>query len=176
MNRHFDRRPVPARRQRGATLVVVLILLLVMTLLGLASLRGTVLEERMTSSLLDRSLAFQSAETALREAEAVLAPGPAFPAAGCVAGLCARPDPALPERWLDPAFNGWRAATSNQEAKVGQPEWFVEAMGQGPNWALCDTEIPVSPNCLKDRFRISARSNAANGRAAILLQTTYAAF
>ena len=42
MNRHFDRRPVPARRQRGATLVIVLILLLVMTLLGLASLRGTI--------------------------------------------------------------------------------------------------------------------------------------
>ena len=34
-------------RQRGATLVVVLVLLLVMTLLGLASLRGTLLEERI---------------------------------------------------------------------------------------------------------------------------------
>ena len=35
--------PTP-RRQTGASLVVVLILLLVMTLLGLAVLRGTLLE------------------------------------------------------------------------------------------------------------------------------------
>lgn len=57
-------------RQQGAALVIVLLLLLVMTLLGLASLRATVLEERMTGALFDRSLAFQAAEAALREGEA----------------------------------------------------------------------------------------------------------
>src|SRR5690606_40260651 len=67
-------------RQQGASLVVVLILLLVMTLLGLAVLRGTLLEERMSANMYDRSLAFQQAESALREAEekvrnAVLANG-----------------------------------------------------------------------------------------------------
>jgi len=56
-------------RQRGASLVVVLVLLLVMTLLGLAVLRGTLLEERMSANMFDRSLAFQQAESALREAE-----------------------------------------------------------------------------------------------------------
>lgn len=55
--------------QRGASLVIVLILLLVMTLLGLAVLRGTLLEERMSANMYDRSLAFQQAESALREAE-----------------------------------------------------------------------------------------------------------
>jgi type IV pilus assembly protein PilX len=55
--------------QRGASLLVVLILLLVMTLLGLAVLRGTLLEERMSANMYDRSLAFQQAESALREAE-----------------------------------------------------------------------------------------------------------
>ncbi|WP_024869838.1 pilus assembly PilX family protein [Pseudoxanthomonas suwonensis] len=57
------------RRQRGASLIIVLILLLVMTLLGLAVLRGTLLEERMSANMYDRSLAFQQAESALREAE-----------------------------------------------------------------------------------------------------------
>ncbi|WP_372015311.1 pilus assembly PilX family protein [Pseudoxanthomonas sp. 10H] len=57
------------RLQRGASLVVVLVLLLVMTLLGLAVLRGTLLEERMSANMYDRSLAFQQAESALREAE-----------------------------------------------------------------------------------------------------------
>ena len=57
------------RRQSGVALIVVLILLMVMTLLGLASLRGTLMEERMSANLFDRSLAFQAAESALREAD-----------------------------------------------------------------------------------------------------------
>ena len=59
--------------QRGVSLVVVLILLLIMTLLGLAVLRSTLLEERMSANLYDRSLGFQSAEAVLREAESVMA-------------------------------------------------------------------------------------------------------
>lgn len=58
--------------QSGAALVIVLLLLLVMTLLGLASLRATLLEERMSGALYDRSLAFQAAELAMREAEAFI--------------------------------------------------------------------------------------------------------
>lgn len=57
-------------RQKGAALIIVLLLLLVMTLLGLASLRSTLLEERMAGALYDRGLAFQAAESALRAGEA----------------------------------------------------------------------------------------------------------
>ncbi|WP_031327456.1 PilX N-terminal domain-containing pilus assembly protein, partial [Xanthomonas phaseoli] len=60
-------------RQKGVSLVVVLILLLIMTLLGLAVLRSTVLEERMSANLVDRNLSFQAAEAALREGEALAA-------------------------------------------------------------------------------------------------------
>jgi len=82
------------QRQRGASLIVVLVLLLVMTLLGLAVLRGTLLEERMSANMFDRSLAFQQAESALREAEdkvrnAVLANGN-----GWVIGVKCGTDPA----------------------------------------------------------------------------------
>ena len=58
-----------SKRQRGVALVVVLILLLIVTLLGLASMRGALLEERMSGNLYDRSLSFQAAERALREAQ-----------------------------------------------------------------------------------------------------------
>ena len=57
------------RRQRGVALLVVLMLLLIMTLLGLASLRGSIMEERMSANLFDRSLMFQAAESALRQGE-----------------------------------------------------------------------------------------------------------
>ncbi len=161
-------------RQGGATLVVVLILLLVMTLLGLASLRSTILEERMTSNLLDRSLGFQVAEAGLREAEATLTPNPAnFPAVGCDAnGLCARPDPTATERWLDAGFNGWRTG-SVFDPSTDAPQYIVEEMGEGPNWRDCDKLSPIHPLCLTPRYRVTVRSQQA-GRASVLLQTVFA--
>lgn len=57
------------RRQRGAVLIVSLIMLLVMTLLGVSSMKGSAMEEKMTRNLHDKNLAFQAAEAALRAAE-----------------------------------------------------------------------------------------------------------
>src|SRR3546814_1628511 len=67
--------PPQPHMQRGASLIVVLILLLVVTLLGLAALRTTILQERMSANLFDRSLSFQAAETALREGQVAIQNG-----------------------------------------------------------------------------------------------------
>ncbi len=56
-------------RQRGAVLVFALLLLLVMTILGVASIGNSLLEERMSGNFYQSSSAIQSAETALRVAE-----------------------------------------------------------------------------------------------------------
>ena len=56
-------------RERGVSLVVGLIFLVVLTILGLMALRGAILEERMSGNARERSLAFQAAEAALRDAE-----------------------------------------------------------------------------------------------------------
>src|SRR5688572_15603552 len=65
------RREPPAykKAERGVALVVALVLLVVATLIGLAGIRGTNLQERMSANMYDRSLAFQRAESALRDAE-----------------------------------------------------------------------------------------------------------
>lgn len=70
----------PLNRQRGITLVMGLIFLAVLTLLSVAAMRGTLLEERMAGNSRDRDLAFQSAELALRAGEGVLlgVPVPVF--------------------------------------------------------------------------------------------------
>lgn len=68
-------RALPGRfpgRQRGVALIVALVLLLVVTVIGLASMRSTSLQERMSANMVDRSLAFQRAESALRAAEAAI--------------------------------------------------------------------------------------------------------
>lgn len=56
--------------QRGAVLIVTLVMLLILTLLALGSMRGTTLEERMAGNLRDESQAFQAAEMGQRVAEA----------------------------------------------------------------------------------------------------------
>jgi type IV pilus assembly protein PilX len=168
------------RTERGATLVVVMVLLLVMTLLGLASLRGTVLEERMSANLSDRGLAFQNAEAALREAEAVLDTFPAFPGAGCSAGLCGRPAGSATERWLDSGFAGWRTAATN-DPKVDAPQFIIEEMGlaSNPDTPGCSGVVSGGGGsqtlCETMRFRITARSSQ-NNRAAVFLQTAHAEF
>ncbi|HFD13100.1 MAG TPA: pilus assembly protein PilX [Crenotrichaceae bacterium] len=63
---------VPKQEQRGATLVVSLILLIVMAMIGLSSMQSTTFEEKMAGNMRDQSVAFQAAETALRAGEIYL--------------------------------------------------------------------------------------------------------
>lgn len=60
-------------RQKGAVLVISLIMLLLLTLIGASSMQTSSLEEKMAGNIRDEDLAFQAAETALRLAEAVVA-------------------------------------------------------------------------------------------------------
>ncbi|MDP4549010.1 MULTISPECIES: pilus assembly PilX family protein [unclassified Marinobacter] len=53
------------RRQQGMALVVSLVLLIAVTLVGLAGMRGTILQERMAGGAYDRETGFQAAEAAL---------------------------------------------------------------------------------------------------------------
>lgn len=58
-----------ATQQRGATLIVGLIFMVALTLLGVMSMKSTLLQERMAGGSRDHSLAFQAAEAALRDAK-----------------------------------------------------------------------------------------------------------
>lgn len=72
MNAPLPGRIASRRHQRGAVLVISLLLLLVLTLIGLAATRSTTLEERMVANQRDHEVAFQSAEMALRDGESAL--------------------------------------------------------------------------------------------------------
>ncbi|MEO8001076.1 MAG: pilus assembly protein [Arenimonas sp.] len=162
------------RNQKGVSLLIVLLLLLIMTLLGIAGLRSTIMEEKMSSNLLDRSIGFQAAEAALREAEVVAATAPTFPVSGaCAAGLCPAPTGAVADRWND-TTTAWRSATvSLGTLNASAPQFIIEPLGVAPNWPGCDREIPQQPNCFSPRYRITARSTSA-GRANVILQANYA--
>ncbi|MGY0650511.1 pilus assembly PilX family protein [Luteimonas sp. A537] len=168
------------RTQRGASLIVVLLLLLVVTLLGLASMRSTLLQERMAGNLIARGNAFQVAEAVLREAEGRATSKPTPPSTGCTNGVCARHWPTT-QQPLSPwqAANFWETGGSGfslAEAEINgvRAQYVIEDYGKGDNSA-CTASIDMSASeCEVETqiYRIVVRSKAQDG-AAVLLQSLY---
>ena len=62
-------KPVTAtKRQRGAVLIMALLVVVVLTILGVSAMQGAVMEERMAGNAHDHHMAFQSSESGLRDA------------------------------------------------------------------------------------------------------------
>ena len=59
-------------KQSGVALFMSLIMLLIITVLGLSSVQTTTLQERMARNARDSNLAFLAAESALKDAEAMI--------------------------------------------------------------------------------------------------------
>lgn len=59
-------------KQKGAVLLVSLVILLVLTLLAISGMQGSIMQERMTTAQRDGMFALEIAENAMREAEAAL--------------------------------------------------------------------------------------------------------
>lgn len=190
MTRHFSS---PRRKQGGAALAVVLILLLVLILLGLASVRGTLLEQYMSTSQVDRSLSFEATEAALREAETIASTKPAVDCTSnaTTGGVCAAPTAGI-ERWrdadgdgsVDPDDTAWngitRAATAlpNLTTGTATPRFLIEVMAvDSIPGSTCTTSGDLSPDAAcsewESRYRITARS-AATGRSEVVLQSVLA--
>lgn len=178
----------PAGKQRGITLVVVLLLLIVVTLLGLAALRGTVMQERMSGNVAARAIAFQAAEAVLREAESYAAdPGrPDVPNTGCTNGLCAMPAPGTASAWETDTFwttgAGYRISNveTAADSDVDLARYVIEDIGEAE--ALvgdCTSDIDLSvTDCVSTAvgryYRITVMSRMNNGTE-VMLQSTYQA-
>ena len=161
--------------QKGATLVISLILLIIMTLIGLAGIRGITQQERMANHSIDRSLAFQSTEAALREIELLVeAKKPEPVACSVVDGLMSCPPPAndATPRWLDDTFASWTNATVvGSGSHAVTPQYFVEYLG---DQFECQPGIGTASESCK-RYRITARSNdGSSSRSYVMLQSIYA--
>lgn len=161
------------RTQRGAALIISLVLLIAVMLLGLSGVRGTSLQVRMGAGLYDRQIAFQAAESAMREAEVAVAAGsnPVFNGAN---GLYPEPVPVnngtYVDRWAS-AATVWQSATPVVNGPRGiTPQYIVEDLGQWPDPPDCLKQVPRDPLCLGARYRITARSDAAGQ---VVLQSTY---
>lgn len=163
--------------QSGVALVVVLMLLLIVTLLGLVSMRNAIMQERMAGASYTRSLAFNASESALRAAEAVAATKPTIPAAGCSNGVCVRPAAGTAPIWEASGF--WDGATpvsiSHGAAYKGvTSKYIIQDYGRAES-KECGSPIEVPPPpCTANvqMYQVVARSVAPNG-SEVILQSLY---
>ncbi|MCX7178163.1 MAG: PilX N-terminal domain-containing pilus assembly protein [Proteobacteria bacterium] len=117
--------------QRGVALIVSLILLIVVTLIGLAAVQGTTMQVRMTSNFYDRSVAFQGAEAGLAAGAAALTAGTTnIRNCGQGGGVCGSnpfEDSTLSVANIVAIAAGTTYAATGNAA--GQPQYVIENMG-----------------------------------------------
>lgn len=167
--------------QRGAVLIVGLIMLLLLTVIGLASIRGTDLQERMAGNMRDRNLAFQAAEAGLRYGEKTLNAAllPSFTGGGYWPDLnkipSMRPRPTI---WtsLEWEANSVRLPDNTISSLVEQPRYTIEkvvvtglAAAQG---SAVDHES-AERIAEAEYFRVTARGLGGTADAEAILQSTF---
>ncbi|MBS0225707.1 MAG: hypothetical protein JSS25_05125 [Proteobacteria bacterium] len=169
--------------QSGAALIVVLLLLIIITLLGLAAMRGAIMQERMAANTTGRSAAFQAAEAGLRQAErAVHDSNYTTPFAdGCSNGLCSMPYGATSpvDNGKASVFftgsNGYRTGTPVQTSFGSiTPKYIIEDFGQanGSNSQPVDQLKASPPSLIQNVFRITSYASTPSG-VEVILQSQY---
>lgn len=118
-------------RQHGVVLVISLMMLLVLTMIGLAATRSTTLEQRMTTNQNDQLVAFEAAEAALRSGESTLSNASGISYASNTAGAYT----------LNTMTVNWK--TINWDATGGQ---VFDYTGLQPNTLIDPTYFIVQNN------------------------------
>ena len=172
--------------QSGAALFVSLAILLIMTLIGLTSMQGTTLEERMAGNTRDRHLAFEAAEAAMEGAEDfiennVIAIG--FFDGDGTDGLY---DDSIEDLWKSVDWDGTDTGNDNEAQSYGafdstykiktSPKYVIQHYATvvsdvdqlnldnyGQGTGAGETEL----------FRITVRGTGGSDNAVVMLQSTY---
>ena len=162
------------RYQHGATLMISLMLLLVMTLIGVTAMGTSSLEEKMAGNERDKHLAFNAAEAALRDAERYVTEDIVSTAAfdGSYTGLYAEgsdPDITATGTWS----NSLSYAGTIDGVKTA-PKYIIEVMGNVGNEDLNLGGYGESSGAgLITTFRITARGTGGSDNSVVMLQSYY---
>ena len=167
-----------ASREHGASLFVALIFLIILTILGLTAMRVATMEERMSGNSRDRSLAFQAAEAALRDAESDIEKsgrisGMTGADAACTKGLCCNVSGLTCIEPATPVYNS-KNLTAAPSVKYGEYTGATPIQANG-------SDLPLQPRYLiepfmpdgKNYYRITVRGYGVNADTQVTLQEIY---
>ena len=169
-----------APSQKGAALIVSLMLLVVMTILAVSAVTTTTMQEKMAGNIRNKHISFQAAEAALRAGENKaqdVSPDTVFSSTGTLGyysvSLPGDTSPDYPI-WTwegTPAIN-WQTISTSTGA-VQSPEYIIEDYGTDYRDADCALIVPLPAGCELPIYRVSARGWGLNINAYTLLQSTY---
>jgi len=176
-------------RQTGAVLITSIVLLIIFTMLGVATMRTNITDITVQDGIKNRNNAFQCAEAALRSGEIWLGDlsGPAYAVGSNPAqsnsevwefNLTAIRNPSLQldSLWADDTKT-WSYGTDlmNANANIGcktDPRYFIESMGAMSGIGDClDYECMAKGKSAM--YRVTSYSTGMDNNATVVLQTTY---
>jgi type IV pilus assembly protein PilX len=164
------------RRQRGSTLIICLVFLLILTMIGISSIQNSTLQEQMAGSARDYNSAFQAAEFALRKGEEYLQQATlgAFTGSGGRYTICGDPASTAPEcsppDWRNKSSTGWvnQTGVANVDS---QPQYIIEKYP-----LIVDVNAPLDADTVPpkiDMYRITARGYGVSENSMIVLQSAF---
>ncbi len=163
-----------ARRQQGVALFVALVLLVIITMLGLAAIGGTMMQSQMAANQYDRATAFQSATSAIWVGVNQLLQDPSNYLRDCQSGAVVCQGNPFNDANVS-AGDITTVSSGDYDAPVvssAQPQYVVEYMG---NWVdpLAGTGFGHSANAggyggtglqlTTAYYRITARNGSPDG-------------
>ena len=164
-------------QQQGMVLIVALVMLLILTLIGVAVMESSVLEERMAGNNLAHNIAFQVAEASLRAGEARVAsfsnrPEPINGVVSASVSILDTIPPATPNWWAGKDEAWWTTnGTEYDQSFAGtneHPRYIIEEYDE-----VCDGAIDPTIRQCKIIYRVTGI--AWGGRnTSVLLQSLFA--
>lgn len=164
------------RQQSGIALIISLVMLALLAIITIVAMQVTSLEEKMAGNARNHNIAFQAAESALREAEALINGGgtefyPLKLSSGpfqnttapvCVSGLCGVTEPLQSESF--PSVAGKQTAVSGIANIVAEPEYIIELIRVDPS---------TDSGRVYATFRITTQAWGGDINSLVQLQSTY---
>jgi type IV pilus assembly protein PilX len=163
-------------RQQGAVLVTAMLLLLVLTIIGVTVMQMSRMQERMAGNSRDVNLAFQAAEGALRNAEALVAAQTIEPTPCSDTGCTWWQQNALDGNVANKDADWWEENGNafELEAMAGlkeDPRAVIEVMGNVGR-VRSDGGVTEPWEDWRNFYEVTSRSTGGSGEAEVVLQST----
>lgn len=154
--------------QSGSALIISLVFLLILTMIGIASIQDSTLQERMAGNERDRNLAFQTAEAALRVGEDHLRQaGIVFSASGTNGLMSPDYTGVRPIEDAYPWANRSQQVSDSYAGVQSAPRYTIEWLTTQTFAPSDEGEVPVV-----NSYRVTARAAGGSGDAVVILQST----
>lgn len=177
-------------KQHGAALITGLIFMVVLTLLAVASMRNTGLEEKMAANAQNQNMAFQAAEAALRQGLSQIYSGTITTTSGFTAGcttvapigLCMPSAPGVAPIWTTQFPFGQTVPTAIGAATysgtalrdvANPPQYIIELLPSVPCKGCSIVKGRATEAGTSTAFRVTARGWGQAPEAQATVQATF---